>query len=354
MRTQLGNVLLSFAILGVFAALVWLPDSGEEIERFTGPTMGTSYTVQVAALPASMEAEALSERIDTLLGRLDKEVFSTYAPGSELSRLNRHPVGVPFEASAEMLAVLSLAQEISELSGGAFDVTVGPLVNLWGFGPDLGPEGDRIPDPSSLAQALALVDYSALIINASRAEVIKTAAVAVDLSAIAKGFAVDEVALALEDEGVNDYFIEVGGELKMSGRKPDGSDWIPAIETPDPEQSSIYEIIHSRGETLSLAGSGDYRNYFETDGVRYTHEIDPRTGRPVQHNLAAVYVIDSQAARADALATAFMILGLDAAKQLAAGLEQPVYLIYRKPPTQAPQNSFDAFISDAFARYLGD
>ena len=310
----------SVASIALLLAFVFFYSSDEsEIVRFSGYTMGTTYEVQVV----EVESEALQQEIPRyvfeLLGRLDKEVFSTYAPESELSRFNRHPVGEPFSASEELITVLELAQEVSEQSGGAFDVTIGPLVNIWGFGPDLAASG-RIPSREAIEVALQRVGYEYLQIDARSGVISKTRDIYVDLSAIAKGYAVDRIGDYLASHGLINYFIEVGGELKMSGLKPGGVSWVPAIESPEANEARIYDIFFSHGVTLAVAGSGDYRNYFEVDGVRYSHEVDPRTGRPINHNLAAVYVIDQSAARADALATAFMIMGYDASLRLAQSL----------------------------------
>jgi len=333
----------------LFGYLLWPGD--DDIRRFAGFTMGTTYNLQVVGLAGEDAAERVAGEIEQLLTRLDREVFYTYASASELSRFNRHEVGVPFSASAEMIEVLQLAAAVSAQTGGAFDVTVGPLVNLWGFGPEPGPADDAIPADEDIAAVLQQVGYESLRIDTDAGEISKRRDVYVDLSAIAKGYAVDRLADYFDDMGVAGYFLEVGGELKMRGLKPDGSGWIPAIESPDVAQSRLYEVFFSRGDTLAVAGSGDYRNYFEVDGVRYSHEIDPRTGRPVRHNLAAAYVIDESAARADALATAFMVMGLDASRRFAEEQGQGVYLIY-KP--RGEEGVFDHYVSDQFSQYLNE
>ena len=170
----------------------------------------------------------------------------------------------------------------------------------------------------------------------------------VDLSAIAKGYAVDKLAEYLDGLGAESYFLEIGGELKIKGVKRNGDSWVPAIEAPVDGVSRVYEIFYSRGETIAVAGSGDYRNYFEQDGVRYSHEIDPRTGRPVTHQLAATYVIDESAARADALATAYMIMGLDEARSLALRNNQAAYFIVKEG------DGFADHVTPTFLRYLSD
>ena len=320
---------------------------GDDIQQLNGLTMGTSYQVQIVDMPDTISADDLAADIGDLLGRLDTEIFSTYAANSELSRFNRHGVNVPFIASSQMIEVLLLAQEISALSGGAFDVTVGPLVNLWGFGPNLA-VFETVPTQQQIDAARNRVGFEFLRISPSSQEIRKTRDIYVDLSAIAKGYAVDQLADYLDGLGVDNYFLEVGGELKIKGSKPGGEGWVPAIEAPLDAASQVYQIFYSRGDNIAVAGSGDYRNYFEEDGVRYSHEIDPRSGRPVTHRLAAAYVIDDSTARADALATTYMILGPEAAESLASRQGQAVYFIYK-----SAAEGFEDYVSAEFERYLG-
>ena len=319
----------------------------DDILQLNGLTMGTSYQVQIVDMPVDIEAEDLAVDISGLLRQLDTETFSTYASNSELSRFNRHGINIPFVASSAMMEVLLMAQEISALSGGAFDVTVGPLVNLWGFGPDL-TVFETVPAQSQIDGERARVGFQFLQISPSTQEIWKTRDIYVDLSAIAKGYAVDQLAEYLDQAGIDNYFLEIGGELKIKGLKPGGESWVPAIEAPVEAVSQVYQIFYSRGDHIAIAGSGDYRNYFEEEGLRYSHEIDPRNGRPVTHELAAAYVIDESAARADALATTYMILGPDAAEDLASRQEQAVYFIYK-----SDGGGFEDYVSAEFNRYLG-
>ena len=319
----------------------------DDILQLNGLTMGTSYQVQIVDMPGDIEAEDLAVDISGLLRQLDTETFSTYASNSELSRFNRHGINIPFVASSAMMEVLLMAQEISALSGGAFDVTVGPLVNLWGFGPDL-TVFETVPAQSQIDGERARVGFQFLQISPSTQEIWKTRDIYVDLSAIAKGYAVDQLAEYLDQAGIDNYFLEIGGELKIKGLKPGGESWVPAIEAPVEAVSQVYQIFYSRGDHIAIAGSGDYRNYFEEEGLRYSHEIDPRNGRPVTHELAAAYVIDESTARADALATTYMILGPDAAEDLASRQEQAVYFIYK-----SDGGGFEDYVSAEFNRYLG-
>ncbi len=336
---------ITFVVI-LFSYFLFEGANNDDLQVLNGFTMGTTYQVQLPELPTGLEREQLASEINDLLQRLDRGIFSTYAPDSELSRLNRHPVGTPFIASTEMIEVMEMARQVSVMSGGAFDVTVGPLVNLWGFGPELKALADNIPSETALQSALQNVGYRHVRVNAAASEIVRTRDVSIDLSAIAKGYAVDELSELLNELDVDSYFLEIGGELKIKGLKPGGESWVPAIEAPVDTAPKIYEIFYSRGETIGIAGSGDYRNYFEEEGVRYSHEIDPRTGRPVTHHLAAAYVIDESAAMADALATAYMILGLDDALSLAASRNQAAYFIYKT------EDGFGEVITDPFNKYL--
>jgi thiamine biosynthesis lipoprotein len=333
-------------LLLVLGAVLFFTDGDGDIQQLNGLTMGTSYQVQIVDMPDGIAAEDLAADIGDLLSQLDTETFSTYASNSELSRFNRHGVNIPFIASAELIEVLLMAQEISALSGGAFDVTVGPLVNLWGFGPDLA-VFETVPTQSQIDAARTRVGFQFLRISPSNREIRKTRDMYVDLSAIAKGYAVDQLAEYLDQIGVDNYFLEIGGELKIKGSKPGGEGWVPAIEAPIDTASQVYQIFYSRGDNIAVAGSGDYRNYFEEEGQRYSHEIDPRNGRPVTHSLAAAYVIDESTARADALATTYMILGPDAAEKLASRQGQAVYFIYK-----SESDGFEDYVSAEFNRYL--
>jgi len=342
LRRHIISVAFISLLLGYF---VFVSESGPELYGFSGNTMGTTYNLQYVDEPSRPLGETLQSDVVVLLARLDKEIFSTYAVDSELSRLNQAPMHEAIKVSPELLGVLLLAKEVSDLTRGAFDVTVGPLVNLWGFGPDF--HVDRIPQQSEIDELMAQVGYTNLVINVETSTVTKLADVSIDLSAIAKGYVVDQVADFFEERGVNSYFLEIGGEIRLRGVKPDAKSWIPALESPVEAGRQIFAVLDSRGGAFSLAGSGDYRNYFLVDGNRYSHEIDPTTGWPVTHNLAAAYVIDSSAARADALATALMVMGERDSIALANSIELPVYLIAREI-----NGELSALFTASFSKYL--
>jgi len=356
-----GNQLMAvfqrygLSILFMLVLLVlWLSRSDQDalIHELSGATMGTSYSIKLLELPLEITPETLIEQITALLNKLDREQMSTYAADSELSRFNRSSPAEFFPVSADLARVVQIAQEISELTDGAFDITVGPLVNRWGFGPrnfnTTNLDSSRIPSEAELQSLLQQVGYQKLEVSMSPPALRKQMPVYVDLSGIAKGYAVDKIADYLDSLQLHSYFIEIGGELRIKGLKPDGESWIPAIEKPLDTAPQVYTVFYSHGESIAVAGSGDYRNYFEQDGVRYSHEINPRTGKPVKHTLAAVYVIAETAARADALATAFMVMGEDEAFMLAQEIGLAAYFI----SYSGAGGEFSARYTDGFTHYL--
>ncbi len=272
--------------------------------EFTGFTMGTTYSVKVAErLDADRRAQVRSlieSRLDRIVG-----LMSTYDSTSELSRFNHRGQTDAVRMAPELIAVMTLARDVSERSGGAFDVTVAPLVNAWGFGPAQRPA--HAPAEAELDELRRRVGYRRVFIDGAEGTVAKAhPAMFVDLSAVAKGFAVDQVADALTGAGLERFLVEVGGELKGRGRRADGSPWRVGVERPDWGRG-VYRVVELFDE--AIATSGDYRNFYDLDGTRYQHIIDPRTGSPAPAHGISVSVIDEAAARADAWATALVVLG---------------------------------------------
>lgn len=342
------RVSLSFLAIVLVSLYFLQPEpSPAQIYEFGGGTMGTTYSVKVVDDRENAAGELLALEIGELLKALDREVMSTYSEDSELTEINKAALNEKLVLSDEMTAVLSLALDVNTLTDGAFDVTVGPLVNRWGFGPEQRQES-RIPDQAEIDALRARVGSQYLELDASASTLVKRADVYIDLSGIAKGYAVDQLALYLDRRGFSSYFIEVGGELRIKGFKPGDQTWVPAIEKPVDTAPQVHNIFYAKGESIAVAGSGDYRNYFDKDGVHYSHEIDPGTGKPVRHNLAAVYVIDASAARADALATAFMVLGTEQAYALAQRIGLAAYFITKREKDAG----FDDLFTSQFAHYL--
>ncbi len=319
------------ALIGYFAwtlIVIMSLSSGCEkhysVLHLNGTTMGTQYAITVADR-GNRDSSVLKSEIETLLGVINA-TMSTYDSTSELSKLNKNASSDWISISDNLYTVLQTAVSVGVDSGGAFDVTVGALVNLWGFGPARGVP--VVPDGDTLANARARVGVHMFELQERpRALRKRHPDVYVDLSAIVKGYAVDRVATLLQSKGHNNYLVDIGGELRAQGRNPKGQEWTIGIEGP----ANGGRVI-AIGRTIvlrnaGLASSGNYRNYFERDGVRYGHTIDPRTGAPVQHNLAAVTVLDETTMLADAWATALMSLGFEAGRRVAEEHGLSVYFI---------------------------
>lgn len=282
--------------------------------KLSGDTMGTHYHVTVVApreTRTALEA-GIRQHLDAVDGGM-----STWRADSELSRFNAQAVTDWVRISPALHAVLQAAVAISAVTDGAFDVTVGPVVNLWGFGPERRPTSP--PAAALLAAARARVGYRLLEFAGDPPRVRKARPdVYVDLSAIAKGYAVDRLADWLVQTGHADFLVEVGGEIRSRGRRADGAPWQVGVARPEPGSEDLAGVL-TLADT-ALATSGDYRQYFEFEGRRYSHEIDPTTGRPIAHALASVTVLDTACMRADALATGLLVLGPDRGPALARRL----------------------------------
>ena len=307
-RRLVSHLLTAAGVLLCSTVLPGCGDSSTAAHRpvtLSGSTMGTYYRVTLPSRPATMSGNELHDAIKERLDRINA-LMSTYLADSEVSRFNdcRDPDWFP--VSTETATVVSEALQIFHQSEGAFDITVAPLVNLWGFGP-VDSEA-RIPDPASIEKALAKTGARHLHVRLSPPSLKKDLAdLQIDLSGIAKGFAVDSIAELLRSLGIADYLVDIGGEMLASGHKGDNLPWRIAIESPAATGTAIQRVIAL--EDLAIASSGDYRQYFEVDGHRYSHEIDPATGQPVRHQLVATSVLNNSCMRADAWATALMVMG---------------------------------------------
>ena len=286
------------------------------IHRVNGEIMGTTWSVTVYGSSAMFSN--LQQEIEPILNDVNRKM-STYLPDSEVSKFNREQSSFVF--SSETTSVLIEALRIYNITSGAFDVTVGPLVNAWGFG--FPPQTQNSPDDIKRIKSFVGSDKLRLDGNTLH----KTdPRVKIDLSAIAKGYAVDNVAKHLESIGAANFLIEVGGELKAKGTAGERS-WNIGIE--QPEASRGVTNLQIRLQDAALATSGDYRNYYEKDGLRISHTIDPRTGAPITHQLASVSVISTSTMTADAWVTALSVLGPDEAFSLAEQHKLAIYMLIR-------------------------
>ncbi|MEO8642880.1 FAD:protein FMN transferase [Pseudomonas sp.] len=272
------------------------------MESFGGPTMGSTYSIKYlrhAGLPAPTEVRVQVEKI---LAEVDQQM-STYRSDSDIERFNGLPSNRCQKMPASILKLVRVGERLSEQSEGSFDLTLEPLLNLWGFGPQA--RNEKVPSAQALAEVRQRVGYQHLRIDGD--QLCKDAAVGVDFNSIAAGYAVDTIAAKLEAIGIHNYLAEATGELKAAGKKLDGSSWRIALEEPRDDQQVAERIIAVDGYGVST--SGDYRNYFVQDGRRYSHTFDARAGAPVSHTLASVTVIHPSALMADGLSTLLLILG---------------------------------------------
>lgn len=319
-------MLRSLTFCLVLLTLVACDNSLPQVD-LDGSALGTSFKVSLVEPPEDLDADQLRDEILAVLQIVDS-LASTWQDDSELSSLNADLSIDWIPVSAEFCRLLERSQEVSEATDGAFDLTIGPLVNVWGFGPD-----GQVTEPPSVADIAAAqhrVGFDLLEVDCTERLVRKDVPdLYIDLSGWAKGYAVDQVAELLNAHGFTNYLVEVGGELRVKGQNREGAKWAVGIEAPSTSARVPHAVVHVTD--TSVATSGDYRNYFVHDGQQFSHTIDARTGRPVSHNLAAVTVINPSAAYADSMATALLVLGPDAGIALAEELRLAAYFLVRSP-----------------------
>ncbi|QXO17956.1 MULTISPECIES: FAD:protein FMN transferase [Vibrio] len=330
------NWLVAFASLLLLAGCEQPPQQ----VHLSGPTMGTTYNIKYIVQDGQPSSQALQTEVDRLLEQVNDQM-STYRKDSELSRFNQHQSTEPYEVSEQTATVVKEAIRLNQVTQGALDVTVGPLVNLWGFGPEARPE--VVPSDEELAERKANVGIHHLSVDGHKLSK-DLPHLYVDLSTIAKGWGVDVVADYLQSQGIHNYMVEVGGEIRLKGRNRDGVPWRIAVEKPTVDERSVQEIIEP-GD-MAIATSGDYRNYFERDGVRYSHIIDPQTGRPIHNRVVSVTVLDKSCMTADGLATGLMVLGDKKGIEIAEQNQIPVFMIVKT------DDGFKEVASSAFKPYL--
>jgi len=276
----------------------------------TGETMGSAWTVKIAGVlprPAADLQSGAQARFEAV-----NQALSTYRADSALSRFNDEASGEWVNIDPELAAVLRYALTLAARSDGAYDVTVGPLVNLWGFGPD--PATNRVPDAAAIEAARARVGWRKVQVDATADRARKQPGMRIDLSSLGKGRGVDRVAEYLDAQGVSNYLIDLSGKLRARGRNPRGDAWQVAVEQPAADDPSgaprivpAVVALHDR----SIATAGDYRRFFESGGRHYSHIIDPRTGSPVEHATLSATALGATCMEADALATMFMVMDPD-------------------------------------------
>ncbi|QXI30307.1 FAD:protein FMN transferase [Pseudomonas vanderleydeniana] len=286
----------------VVLALLSGCEGQDSLERFGGPTMGSTYSIQYVRRAGGPVPAVVRKEVEAILVQVDQQL-STYRGDSDIARFNDLPANGCQVVPASILELVRTGEALSADSDGAYDLTVEPLMNLWGFGPQ--GRQEKVPDTAQLAAVRQRVGHAHLHIDGER--LCKDAAVEVDFDSIAAGYTVDLIAARLVALGIDSFLAEVTGELKAVGRKPDGSPWRVALEAPRDDRQVAQRIVDIDGYGVST--SGDYRNYFEQGGKRYSHTFDALTGAPITHGLAAVTVIHPSTLMADGLSTLLLILG---------------------------------------------
>jgi thiamine biosynthesis lipoprotein len=332
------------AALGALAVAPWLGGCARTPEPrvIQGRTMGTTWAVRAGELPRGLGADTLRAEVEAVLDDVNAEM-STFRDDSLITRFNRAPPGTVFAVSPHLAAVLDVALAMAADSSGAYDVTVGPLVNVWGFGP----EGRRSEPPPAAAveAARARMGWQRLRFDAAARTLTQDGGIYLDLSSIAKGHAVDRVAEHLLERGLRNALVDIGGDMRSLGQRPDGQRWRIAIERPLPGTREVHTVIGPAN--LAVATSGSYRNFFAGRGRAYSHIIDPRTAAPVRHEHIAVSVLHPLCVHADALATALTVLGPDEGLALAVARDLPVLFLLREG------EHIVTHASPAFARLFG-
>lgn len=325
MRLDLTPFLRALLPVLLLAVAACAPqDADVELLALDGRTMGTYWSVRIAAPPPGLDAEALRADLDAALVEVNAQM-SNYDPESEISRFNRSPVGEWFEVSAELAEVMATALEISARSNGAFDVTVGPLVDLWGFG-SRQVERDQVPAEADIEAALAQVDWRQIEVRQTPPALRRTADVAADLAGIAKGHGVDVMAAVIEGHGANRYLADIGGDMLGRGHNARGVPWKIGVEVPAVGHSGGVQAVIGIDD-VAVTTSGDYRNFFVHEGKRYSHSIDPNTGWPIAQHVASVTVLHDSATWSDGWSTALNVMGPEAGLALARELSLPVLFI---------------------------
>jgi FAD:protein FMN transferase len=331
-----------FLYVIMLASLCACLGQNNELVTINGLTMGTSYSIKIVPDNIALNKNTIHTDIENILADINQSM-STYIDDSELSLFNQAAATSWQVLSADLYRVIEHGNQISSISYGAFDVTVGPLVNLWGFGPD--PYTREIPSDSVIQATKQHTGYKKLDFDESTHRIAKSdPAITIDLSGIAKGFAVDKIAQYLDKSGFMNYLVEIGGELIGKGINTSQQAWQIGIEQANPLERSVQRIVGL--DNVAMATSGDYRNYFEKDGIRYSHTIDPTTGKPINHRLAAVTVLHSSAMHADALATGFMVSGPEKSLTLANKIGVALYMIIKT------STGFEERYNELFKPYL--
>lgn len=340
---MLRNLLQGACLVSILAAaLSGCESNAERIEVLSGPTMGSTYTIKYVYNTTTPAADAVGVAVQNILDEVDRQM-STYRLDSDIARFNQSPANTCMPMPQPVLELAQYGYELSRSSDGAFDLTLGPLLDLWGFGPQA--RGKHVPSSDEIAAAKAKIGYQHVrVVND---QLCKDADVKVEFNSIAAGYTVDRISERFAELNIDSYMIEVTGELIAKGLKPDGTPWRIALEQPLGDgQRVIQRILEIDGYGLNT--SGDYRNYFEEDGVRFSHTIDPQVGAPISHRLASVTVVDRSTLHADGLGTLLLVLGPERGLAFAEEHKIAAFFVMRDGEGFATQ------VSSEFSRIFPD
>jgi len=335
-----NRIIKSLLIIAIITFISCNTSEQSEVFTFGGSTMGTTYSIKIVNSYSSLLKENFQMKIDSLLYKVNMQM-STYIKDSEISLFNSFADTNWFSVSGELAQLIHYANEVAANTNYTYDITIGPVVNLWGFGPNT--NSVEIPSDERILQTKKLTGIDKIIVDTASSKIKKTKPdIYCDLSSIAKGYGVDKVGLMLEEHGFNDYMVEIGGEVRTKGRNSKNGNWKIGISSPN--SNGLQKVVSISG--VSVATSGDYLNYFENEGVRYSHLIDPRIGKPITHNLASVTVIADECSTADAFATAINVLGPDDGYKFALENKLPIFMIVRK------KNNFVEKMTPQFEKFI--
>lgn len=342
----MARMLWRAGILLGLLSLAGCDDTPSKVEQKTvleGKTMGTFWRVSIPATPPA-QAKVLNGKIQAMLDGDDREL-STWKQDSALMRFNHATTLKPWPVSEAMADIVTMSLRVGAKTDGAMDVTVGPLVNLWGFGPDKQPV--KTPTQAQIEAAKSRTGLQHLkVINQTQQQYLQKDLpdLFVDLSTVGEGYAADHLARLMEREGISRYLVSVGGALVSRGMNTQGIPWRVAIQKPTDRENAVQAVVDINGHGISTSGS--YRNYYELDGKRISHVIDPQTGRPIEHKLVSVTVIAPTALEADAWDTGLMVLGKEKAQAVVQREGLAVYMISREG------DHFTTWMSPQFSAFL--
>ncbi len=321
-----GDYIRLFVLMLIFSfGLIGCSTPSREVKSFTGSTMGTTYSIKYVQEKSSKSTKDIKKAVDAKLEKVNS-MMSTWDPESDISRINQSSADKWLDLHPDLSELIGFAFDLSQKTNGKYDVSCGPLINLWGFGP----KGEKkVPTKLQIKNAMKISGYGKIDLDIKANKLKKKFKTSyIDLSSIAKGYGVDKIAHLLDNFGIHNYMVEIGGEIKTSGKKLD-IPWKIAIESPRKEDNKTFNKVLNLTD-CAMATSGDYRNFFKEGKRRYSHTIDPATGQPVQNDLASVSVAipDGKCFKADAWATALMASGRNKGGELAVKFKIPAHFIY--------------------------